>query len=132
MARAVGNRPFSLESANNNNIGLWFRGGTLQYTGSTPQTTDRMIRLLNTTSSIDASGSNPSATLQFTWNDASLNFFETGGTRTLTLTGSNTGVNVMSMHIYDQGGTTHLHPQRRAWHMVFDELSGGSGSDWIA
>jgi len=103
---AVGNRPFSLESANNNNIGLWFEGGTLQYTGSTPQTTDRMIRLVNgNAGAIDASGSNPGATLQFTWNDASLNFFYNGGTRTLRLTGSNTGVNVMSMHIYDQGAS---------------------------
>jgi len=117
---AVGNRSFAQESASGNRIGLWFRGGTLQYSGSTPQTTDRVIRMLNTTSSIDASGSNPSASLQFTWNDGSVNFFEGGGTRTLRLTGSNTGVNIMSLHIYDQGasGTAVLKDGTGTWYLT--------------
>jgi autotransporter-associated beta strand protein len=105
---AIGNRPYSQENASNNRIGLWFRDGTLQYTGSTPQQTDRMIRLFNGTSSIDASGSNPGANLQFTWNDASINFYENPGTRTLRLTGSNTGANAFTIHLRDQTAATGL------------------------
>jgi fibronectin-binding autotransporter adhesin len=88
-------------------IGILFRGGTLQYTGSTPQSTDRAIRLSVTGGggTIDASGSDPSATLSFT-KPASPNFWETGGGRTLTLTGSNTGSNTFGMVIGDIVGTT--------------------------
>ena len=88
------------------NIGLLFRGGVLQYTGSTAQTTDRAIRLSTTGGggTIDASGSIPSATLSFT--RASMpNWWEEGGVRTLTLTGSNTGENTLSAGIADTAGT---------------------------
>ncbi len=91
------------------NVGLLFRGGTLQYTGSTAQSTDRSIRLSTTGGggTIDASGSDPSATLSFTA-AASTNFFENPGSRTLTLTGSNTGTNTFAMAIAEAGGTTSL------------------------
>ena len=88
------------------NIGLLFRGGVLQYTGSTAQSTDRAIRLSTTGGggTIDASGSIPSATLSFT--RASMpNWWEEGGVRTLTLTGSNTGENTLSAGIADTAGT---------------------------
>jgi len=88
------------------NIGLLFRGGVLQYTGSTAQTTDRAIRVSTTGGggTIDASGSNPSATLSFT--RASMpNWWENGGNRTLTLTGSNTGENTLTAGIADTAGT---------------------------
>ena len=90
------------------NVGLLFRGGTLQYNGSTAQSTNRSIRLSTTGGggTIDASGSIPSATLSFTA-AASADFFENSGTRTLTLTGSNTGANTFGMAI-NQAGTTHL------------------------
>ncbi|MEY4776797.1 MAG: hypothetical protein RL759_1310, partial [Verrucomicrobiota bacterium] len=84
------------------NIGLLFRGGVLQYTGSTAQSTDRAIRLSTTGGggTIDASGSIPSATLSFT--RASMpNWWEEGGVRTLTLTGLNTGENTLSAGIAD-------------------------------
>jgi len=75
------------------NIGLLFRGGTLRYSGSTAQSTDRAIRVSTTGgATIDASGSVPEATMSFTAT-SSPDFFENGGTRTLTLTGSNTGAN---------------------------------------
>jgi autotransporter-associated beta strand protein len=70
------------------NVGILFRGGTLQYTGSTAQSTNRAIRLSTTGGggTIDASGSIPSATLSFTAT-SSPDFFEAPGNRTLTLTG---------------------------------------------
>ena len=88
------------------NIGLLFRGGVLQYTGSTAQSTDRAIRLSTTGGggTIDASGSVPSATLSFT--RASMpNWWENGGNRTLTLTGINAGENTLAAGIADTAGT---------------------------
>lgn len=91
-------------------IGLLFRGGVLQYSGSTAQSTDRAIRLSTDGGggTIDASGSNPSATLSFT--RASMpNWWENGGTRTLTLTGINTGENILTAGIMDWSGVTTIH-----------------------
>ena len=91
-------------------IGLLFRGGVLQYTGSTAQSTDRAIRLSTDGGggTIDASGSNPSATLSFT--RASMpNWWENGGSRTLTLTGINTGENTLTAGIMDWSGVTTIH-----------------------
>jgi autotransporter-associated beta strand protein len=91
-------------------IGLLFRGGVLQYSGSTAQSTDRAIRLSTDGGggTIDASGSNPSATLSFT--RASMpNWWENGGTRTLTLTGINTGENTLTAGIMDWSGVTTIH-----------------------
>jgi fibronectin-binding autotransporter adhesin len=103
---SLGNRPSGIDSGDN--IGILFRGGTLQYTGSTPQSTDRSIRLSTTGGggTIDASGSVPTATVSFTRTLASPNFWEWPGTRTFTLTGSNTGDNTFSMPVSDTGGTT--------------------------
>ncbi len=91
------------------NVGILFRGGTLQYTGSTAQSTNRAIRLsiFGGGGTIDASGSTPSATLSFTAT-SSPDFFEGPGNRTLTLTGSNTGNNTFAMAIGEAGGTTSL------------------------
>ena len=91
-------------------IGLLFRGGVLQYTGSTAQSTDRAIRLSTDGGggTIDASGSNPSATLSFT--RASMpNWWENPGIRTLTLTGINTGENTLVAGIMDWSGVTTIH-----------------------
>lgn len=92
-----------------NSIGLLFRGGTLQYTGSTAQSTNRQIRLstIGGGGTIDASGSDPSATLSFTATTPT-NFFEAPGSRTLTLTGTNTGNNTFGMAIGEAGGATSL------------------------
>ncbi len=86
-------------------IGLLFRGGTLQYTGATAQSTNRAIRVGTQGGTIDASGSDPSATLRFT-SSASANFFENPGNRTLTFTGTNTGDNTFAMAIGQAFGTT--------------------------
>ena len=90
------------------NVGLLFRGGTLQYTGTTAQSTNRAIRIsTNGGAIIDASGSTPAATLSFTA-ASSPDFFENPGDRTLTLAGANTGNNTFAMAIGQAGGTTSL------------------------
>ena len=104
VASSIGARLQSQETATGSGIGLHFRGGILQYTGSTPQSTNREIRILNGTAggTIDASGSDPSATINFTHTGTNFNLFDTGGTRTLTLTGSNTGSNRFSILLTNQ------------------------------
>ncbi|HEX5176753.1 MAG TPA: autotransporter-associated beta strand repeat-containing protein, partial [Chthoniobacteraceae bacterium] len=104
VASSIGARNTTDENNSLTGISLHFRGGTLQYTGSTPQSTNREIRMLNgvTGATIDASGSDPSATLSFTHTGANINLFDTPGTRTLTLTGSNTGKNSFSLRLTDQ------------------------------
>jgi fibronectin-binding autotransporter adhesin len=101
---SIGARNTTDENNTVTGIGLHFRGGTLQYTGSTPQSTNREIRILNGVSgaTIDASGSDPSATLSFTHTGANINLFDTPGTRTLNLTGANTGNNRFAIRLTDQ------------------------------
>ncbi len=104
VASSLGNR--AADSAAGDKVGLLFRGGTLQYTGSTAQSTNRQIRIsTNGGAIIDASGSNPAATLSFTAN-ASADLYENAGARTLTLTGTNTGDNTFGMKLTDQNGAT--------------------------
>ncbi|WP_075089210.1 autotransporter-associated beta strand repeat-containing protein [Verrucomicrobium spinosum] len=87
-------------------MGLIFRGGTLQYTGSTAQTTDRAIRVSTTGGAfIDASGSTIDATLSFT-RSSSPDFFEASGNRQVTFTGTNQGNNTFNMAITQTGGNT--------------------------
>lgn len=88
-------------------MGLLFRGGTLRYTGSTPQSTNRTLRVstLAGGGTIEASGTNPSATLSFTA-ASTPNFWENGGIRTLTLSGTNTGDNTFAIGIPDINGVT--------------------------
>ncbi len=94
-------------------VSLLFRGGTLQYTGSTPQSTNRPMRISITGGggTIDASGTSANATLSFTAAD-SPDWWEEGGTRTLTFTGSNTGANTISTKIRDLPGTTVINLQK--------------------
>ena len=108
VAGGLGNRA----ADTGGNVGILFRGGTLQYTGATAQSTNRAIRINadggggnSGGATIDASGSVPSATLSFTAT-SSPDFFENPGTRTLTLTGSNTGANTFGMAIGEAGGAT--------------------------
>ncbi len=100
-ASALGARTAAQETATGDGIGLVFRGGTLQYTGSTAQSTDRQIRVQTTGGTIDASGTG-SGTLSFTYSAANTNWFDTAGTRTFTLTGSNTGANTFAQRITNE------------------------------
>ncbi len=107
VASAIGARTFAQENTTITGVGLHFQGGTLKFTGSTAQSTNRNIRILNgaTGAAIDASGTNPGATLSFTHTGANMNLFDTGGTRTLTLKGSNTGANTFAIKLDDQAAT---------------------------
>ena len=99
---AIGSRTLAQENTTPTGVGLHFQGGTLQYTGSTPQSTNRHIRMFTGTNTIDASGSNPAATVSFTQSGANMNLFDTGGTRTLGLTGTNTGNNLFALQLTNQ------------------------------
>lgn len=100
---SIGNRAADNAASD---VGLIFRGGTLQYTGSTAQSTDRAIRVSTTGGAfIDASGSNIDATLSFT-RSSSPDFFEASGNRQVTFTGTNQGNNTFNMGITQTGGTT--------------------------
>lgn len=99
-----------------NSIGLLFRGGTLQYTGSTAQSTNRSIRVSTEGggATIDASGSNPDATLTFSA-ASSTNFLENPGNRTVTFTGNNTGNNTFAMAIIEVGSTAVVKSGAGTW-----------------
>jgi autotransporter-associated beta strand protein len=108
-------------------MGLLFQGGTLQYTGSTAQSTDRAIRISTIGgATIDATGSNPAATLSFTAT-SSPNFFANYGDRTLTLTGSNTGANTFAMAITEAGVTSFVKSGVGTWVLTgANTYSGGT------
>ena len=100
---AIGARLATSDTTAGATSGLHFRGGTLQYTGSTAQSTNRQIRLLDvTTNTIDASGSSGTASMAFTYSGTNGNQWDTPGTRTLILTGSNTGNNLFALNLEDQ------------------------------
>jgi fibronectin-binding autotransporter adhesin len=102
---AMGLRLLSQElPGDTGSMSLHFTGGTLQYTGSTPQSTNRQIRVGVAGAIIDASGSVPSASLSLTHAGANVDLFDTPGVRTITLTGTNTGNNTFSITLQDQGG----------------------------
>ena len=104
VAGGLGNRA---GDTGGEDMGLLFRGGTLQYTGSTPQSTNRVLRVstVGGGGTIDASGSVPTATLTFTA-ATTPNFWENAGDRTLTFTGTNTGANTFATAIPDLPGVT--------------------------
>ena len=102
---SLGARSLAQEDSTVTGVSLHFQGGTLRYAGATPQSTDRNLRMyIGNGATLDASGSVPTATLSFTHTGANMNLFDTGGTRTLTLTGSNTGPNTFSILLANEGG----------------------------
>ncbi len=82
---------------------LVLNGGTLQYTGAAAST-DRLFSVGTSGGTLDASGT---GAVSFT-NTGSLGFNSQSGTRTLTLTGNNTGSNTLAAGIGDSGGATSL------------------------
>jgi fibronectin-binding autotransporter adhesin len=89
----------SIGASTNNSSNLFLAGGTLQYTGS-GASTDRLFSLDAAGGAIDASGTGP-----LNWTNAgTIGFGSTpapSGTRTLTLTGNNTGLNTMGVTLAD-------------------------------
>jgi fibronectin-binding autotransporter adhesin len=105
---SLGNRSAAAETSAGDGIGIHIgngtTGATLQYTGSTPTSTNRQIRLSAATNTIDASGTG-SGTMSFTYTGTNTNLFDTPGARTLNLTGSNTGNNTFSINLTNQGAS---------------------------
>ena len=92
----------SIGSSSNAAANLIFGNGTLEYTGSTAQTTNRLFTIgqaIASGATINASGSG-SGTLSFTNTGAIA--LVASITHTLTLTGSNTGANTFAPSLSDQ------------------------------
>ncbi|MCL4207729.1 MAG: autotransporter-associated beta strand repeat-containing protein, partial [Pirellulaceae bacterium] len=131
VTSSLGARTAAQETATGNGIGWWFRGGTLQYTGSTPQSTNRQIRVrIGNGATIDASGTG-AGTLSFTFAGPNTNLFETGGTRTIQLTGSNTGNNSFAIPITNQGGSATSLAKTGTGTWVLTGASSYSGPTWV-
>lgn len=114
---SLGNRSQELDATGGENIGLLFNTGRLQYTGSTPQATNRSIRVGLGGAVLDASGSLPEATMSFTA-ASSPNFFANFGNRTVTFTGTNTGLNSFAMAIPQAGLTTVAKSGAGTWQLT--------------
>jgi autotransporter-associated beta strand protein len=128
----VGARPLAMEQSGGALVGLHFQGGTLQYTGSTPQSTDRQIRIqagATLTNTIDASGVG-AGTLSFTYSGPNTNFWDSGGARNLKLTGSNTGDNLFAINIssHSAGQTALIKSGPGKW-IVSNSKNGATQSD---
>jgi fibronectin-binding autotransporter adhesin len=105
---ANGGTASSIGQSSNLAARVVFGGGTLQYTGSTAASTDRLFTIGNAnanTATVDASGVSV-GTLSFT-SGGSIAFGNTNA-HTLTLTGSNTGNNTFSPTIGDNSGATNV------------------------
>ena len=88
---------------------LVFGGGTLQYTGSTATSTNRLFTIGDAngnSATLDASGSVAAGTMSFT-GAGSIAFGNTNA-HTLNLTGTNTGANTLASVIGDNTGATSL------------------------
>ena len=105
----LGGRTLAQDQASSGaSVGLHFTGGTLQYTGSGAQTTDRYIRVkggIANSCTLDASGATSADTLTFSQSTAPVNFWELAGTRSVTLTGNNTGANTFALNIPNFGAS---------------------------
>jgi len=100
---ANGGSNSSLGAVTNAATNLVLNGGTLQYTGATVST-DRLFSVGTSGATLDASGT---GAVNFT-NTGTIGFNGQTGTRTLTLTGTNTGDNTLAAVIGDNTGATSL------------------------
>ena len=100
---ANGGSSSNLGASTNAATNLVINGGTLKYTGAAAST-DRLFSVGTSGGTLDASGT---GALNFT-NAGSMGFNSQSGTRTLTLTGTNTGDNTLAAVIGDNGGATSL------------------------
>ncbi|CAN5238168.1 hypothetical protein BH11PLA2_BH11PLA2_09590 [soil metagenome] len=85
-----------------NATNLVLNGGTLQYKGATPQSTNRAYTLGTNGGTFDASGSVTTATLSLT-NTDNITLTGTDTARALTLTGTNTSANTLAGALADNG-----------------------------
>jgi autotransporter-associated beta strand protein len=95
-------------SAGGSAADLVLNGGILQYALNTaPQSTDRLFSVGLGNGTIDSSSATAANALSFTGTGA-IGFNGQSGSRTLTLTGTNTGNNLLAAVLGDNGGPTHL------------------------
>jgi fibronectin-binding autotransporter adhesin len=100
---ANGGSNSNLGASTNAATNLILSGGTLAYAGAAVST-DRLFSVGTSGGTIDASGS---GAVNFT-NTGSMGFNSQTGTRTLTLTGTNTGSNTLAAIVGDNTGATSL------------------------
>jgi fibronectin-binding autotransporter adhesin len=93
----------SLGAVSNAATNLVLDGGTLQYTGAAVSS-DRLFSVGTSGATLDGSGT---GAVNFT-NTSAIGFNSQTGTRTLTLTGTNTGYNTLAPVIGDNSGATTL------------------------
>src|SRR6185436_1088679 len=95
-------------SAGGSAADLVLNGGILQYALNTaPQSTDRLFSVGLGNGTIDSSSATAANALSFTGTGA-IGFNGQSGSRTFTLTGTNTGNNLLAAVLGDNGGATHL------------------------
>ncbi|MEO5715947.1 MAG: autotransporter-associated beta strand repeat-containing protein [Luteolibacter sp.] len=94
-------------SAGGSSADLVLNGGTLQYTGATAQSTNRLFSVGSSGATLDASGTSGAVALAFTGTGA-MGFNSQTGARTLTLTGTNTASNSLALAIGDNSGATSI------------------------
>ena len=105
VAGSLGNRALATEATTL--VGIYLEGGTLQYTGSTAQSTDRNLRVGLNGGTIDASGG-AGATMNFTHSGTNVDPWANPGSRTLTLIGTNTDNNTFAINLQEYNdGTSH-------------------------
>jgi len=100
---ANGGTTSNIGASSNAAFNLILTGGTLQYMGAAVST-DRLFTVTTSGGTLDASGS---GAVNFT-NTGAMGFNGESGSRTLTLTGTNTGNNTVAAAIGDNGGATSL------------------------
>lgn len=100
---ANGGAASTLGSSTNDAANLVLNGGTLQYTGAATST-DRLFSVGTSGGTLDASGT---GAVNFN-NTGALGFNSQTGARTLTLTGTNTGDNILAATLGDNGGASGL------------------------
>ena len=96
-ALANGGANSSIGKSSNAASSLVLNGGTLRYTGGTIST-DRQFTLTGSGGGFDASGSGP-----LTFSSTTAVVYSGTGSRTLSLTGSYTGLNTLAAYIADSG-----------------------------
>jgi fibronectin-binding autotransporter adhesin len=101
-----GGAPSRLGQSSNAASNLWFDGGTLRYNGAAAGTTDRNFTVTTAGAVIENNSTAGTSALTFT-NTGVAQIFNTGA-RTITLQGTNTGVNTLGPSLSDNSGATTL------------------------
>jgi len=99
---ALGGSVSSIGNSTNAASNLIINGGTLQYLGASAQTTDRLFTIGTNGATLDSSNATAANTITFS-NTSAIVFSSSTAPATLTLTGLNTGTNILDSIIGDAG-----------------------------